>query len=169
VAAAAEVEVVLAAEGYVGLRDEWLGVYVRQEEGRPMFKKPHQLLFYTTDGCWAAGTDTSETFGMWEVASAATTPAPSRSRGRCSTAARGWRRCTAPHRRGTRRWWSECSRQARRWTRRTRTAGRRCSSLCRRGKAFSLSGSSATEHNYSGEKQSCIQHKDYKLICLSAY
>ena len=39
-AAAAEVEVVLAAEGYVGLRDEWLGVYVRQEgavEGRPMF------------------------------------------------------------------------------------------------------------------------------------
>ena len=69
----------LAAGGYVGLRDEWLGVYVRQEEaveGRPMFKKPHQeqFIFFTTDGCWAAGADTSKPFGMWEVTSAATAP-----------------------------------------------------------------------------------------------
>ena len=59
------------------MRDEWLGVYVRQEgavEGRPMFKKPHQeqFIFFTTDGCWAAGADTSKPFGMWEVTSAAT-------------------------------------------------------------------------------------------------
>ena len=53
------------------MRDEWLGVYVRQEgavEGRPMFKKPHQeqFIFFTTDGCWAASADTSKPFGMWE-------------------------------------------------------------------------------------------------------
>ena len=74
-----ETNVSLVAEGYAGPADYALGVFEQQEEvawGRPTFKKNGQelFLFYTAKGKWLVGSNTSATFGAWEVASTATTP-----------------------------------------------------------------------------------------------
>ena len=69
-------DVALVAEGYAGNCASYLGLFERQEVvvgGRRTYKKQQGgeglFLFYTAEGAWAVGDDTSEAFGMWGVAS----------------------------------------------------------------------------------------------------
>jgi hypothetical protein len=74
-------DVALQAEGYSGVKVEYLGVFKWQEkvlQGRPTYKKPEkdEYLFYTNEGFWKVGSDTSKAVGdcHWLVKSTARTP-----------------------------------------------------------------------------------------------
>jgi hypothetical protein len=72
-------DVALHAEGYTGAKTGYLGIFERQEEmveERPTYKKPgkKEFLFYSSDGSWLVGADTSKADGWWKVESTATTP-----------------------------------------------------------------------------------------------
>jgi hypothetical protein len=71
--------VALQAEGYSGAKVGNLGMFKWQErvlQGRPTYKKPgkDEYLFYTNEGFWKVGSDTSKTVGDWSVKSTARTP-----------------------------------------------------------------------------------------------
>jgi hypothetical protein len=71
--------VALQAEGYSGAKVGYLGVFKWQErvlQGRPTYKKPgkDEYLFYTNEGFWKVGSDTSKAVGDWSVMSTARTP-----------------------------------------------------------------------------------------------
>ena len=79
-------DVVLQGNGYTGNGEGQFGMYTLQaatQQGRPTYKKlvaanyqgQDRFLFYTRDGYWRVGTDTSATNkGVWRVKSTAKTP-----------------------------------------------------------------------------------------------
>jgi hypothetical protein len=71
--------VALQAEGYSGAKVDCLGVFKWQEkvlQRRPTYKKPgkDEYLFYTNEGFWKVGSDTSKAVGDWSVKSTARLP-----------------------------------------------------------------------------------------------
>jgi hypothetical protein len=72
-------DVVLEASGYRGTNAIKLGVFKLEEkmvENRPTYKKPgeKQFLFYTKNGWWQVGPDTSKALGSWHNLDKAMTP-----------------------------------------------------------------------------------------------